>query len=72
MSPSSLTKILAVKQSFIIVPFSAALPTTLAILRQDLADHTPRGANPAHSTSKCMVFFPTTRHVSFAQELLTI
>ncbi|KAH9479672.1 DEAD-box ATP-dependent RNA helicase 26 [Psilocybe cubensis] len=54
-----------VEQTYMITPQEKFLGTAIDILKQDLMAH----LSATMSTSKCMVFFPTARHVSFAAEV---
>ncbi|KAJ3508006.1 hypothetical protein NLJ89_g5991 [Agrocybe chaxingu] len=58
-----------VNQTFIISPQASFLQTALDVLQADLISH--RSSSTSESTSKCMVFFPTARQVSFAAEVLS-
>ncbi|KDR67958.1 hypothetical protein GALMADRAFT_257470 [Galerina marginata CBS 339.88] len=59
-----------VEQTYLITPQTNFMQTTVDVLQDDLRAHLQSPASSA-STSKCMVFFPTARQVSFAAELLS-
>ena len=63
------TCFILVSQTYIITPQALFLQTTLEIIQADVVMHRP--SSSTSSTSKCMVFFPTARQVSFATEVFS-
>ncbi|KAL1743756.1 P-loop containing nucleoside triphosphate hydrolase protein [Schizophyllum fasciatum] len=59
-----------VSQSYHLASFVDSFPVALSVLQDDILEHTPAGGSDRQSTSKAIVFLPTTRQVDWATAVL--